>query len=71
MVNSNTASSVKLDFWADKSLHTATSGEYVFAPVVEIEARKNTTVKIDSQKLVKKAAFYFAARSSIFLVSPV
>lgn len=52
MVNGDATSSVKLDFLVDKSLHTAVSGEYVFAPVIEIEARKNTTASVDSQDIV-------------------
>ncbi len=52
LVNADETSSVKLDFLADKSLHTAVSGEYVFAPVVGIEERTNTTATTDAQGMV-------------------
>lgn len=41
-------SHVTLDFIADQSLHVSTTGEYVFAPVVEVESRSNTTVEVGS-----------------------
>jgi hypothetical protein len=35
---------IKLDFLADKSLHSTTDGKYVFAPVINSESRSNTQI---------------------------
>lgn len=51
-VNEGSDSHVTLDFIADKSLHTTTEGEFVFAPVVEAESRSNTTVEVGSDNAV-------------------
>ena len=45
-------SHIKLDFLADKSLHTTTDGQYVFAPVIKAEARSNAKVDIKSNNEV-------------------
>lgn len=52
MVNGKQTSSVKIDILADKSLHTAATGEYVFAPTAEVEARTNVTASVDSHDVV-------------------
>ena len=45
-------SHIKLDFLADKSLHTTTDGQYVFAPVIKAEARSNAKVDVKSNNEV-------------------
>lgn len=45
-------SHVTLDFIADQSLHVSTNGEYVFAPVVEVETRSKTKVEVKDDKSV-------------------
>jgi Domain of unknown function (DUF4382) len=47
-VNEGQNSNIKLDFMADKSLHAASGGKYVFTPVVNSEARSNANVNIDT-----------------------
>lgn len=47
-VNNGMTSSISLDFIADESLHTTNRGEYVIAPVIEIENRENTQVEVNS-----------------------
>jgi hypothetical protein len=52
VVNENATSSANFDFLADKSLYTATNGDYIFAPVVKTETRSNTTATVDSASVV-------------------
>lgn len=51
-VNRNSTTSVSLDFVADESLHEATNGEFVFAPVVKLESRTRADVSIKSDNTV-------------------
>lgn len=48
VVTKGSTSSVELDFIASESLHTSTDGEYVFAPVVEVEVSSGANVEVDS-----------------------
>jgi hypothetical protein len=48
----NAAASINLDFIADQSLRISTSGKFIFAPVVKIEARANADVSITSDNMV-------------------
>ncbi|MCK6462416.1 MAG: DUF4382 domain-containing protein [Candidatus Pacebacteria bacterium] len=52
VVNSGETATVKLDFNVAESLHTTVSNEYVFAPVVEVEARSNADVAVGSNNIV-------------------
>ena len=52
VVNDKQTSSVNFDFLASKSLFTADTGEYVFAPVVKTESKSNADVNIDSNNVV-------------------
>jgi len=52
VVNGGQTSSIKVDIKADKSLHMTTTGEYVFAPTAEVEARSDTTASVDSSNMV-------------------
>jgi hypothetical protein len=47
-VRANQDSHLELDFLADKSLHAAVGGKYVFAPVVKQESRSNASVTLNS-----------------------
>ena len=51
-VHTNETSSLKLDVLADKSLHVTARGDYVFAPVVNVESRSNAMVGITSDGAV-------------------
>ncbi len=52
VVKANETSSANFDFMADKSLHTTTTGEYVFAPVVKTETRSDTSVTVSNASVV-------------------
>lgn len=52
VVDGSSTSSVNLDFLADKSLHTTSSGQYVFAPVVKTETKSKVTANIDASGTV-------------------
>jgi citrate lyase gamma subunit len=52
-VQSNTTATVKSDFLVDESLHVASEGEYVFAPVVQLETRNDCTAEVKSDNLVE------------------
>lgn len=52
VVNDGADTHVTLDFIADQSLHTTTEGEFLFAPVVEVESRSNTQVEVGSDNAV-------------------
>jgi hypothetical protein len=51
-VGENTSSNLKLDILADQSLHTTSTGTYVFAPVVVAEARGGATVAVANDNAV-------------------
>lgn len=44
-VSSNATTNVTLDFIADSSVHTTSKGEFVFTPVIDVEARNNAVVE--------------------------
>lgn len=48
-VSKNATTNATLDFIADSSVHTTSKGEFIFAPVIEIETRSNAVIeeKID------------------------
>ena len=48
-IESQKDSHVTVDILADKSLHTAVDGSYVFAPALTVETRSNTEVAVDSE----------------------
>ena len=52
VVNANTTSSINFDFLADKSLHTASDGNYIFAPVVKTETKSNASVSVNASNVV-------------------
>jgi len=51
-VNGNATTSTEFDVIADESLHTATNGSYVFAPVVEMESRSSATVSVNDRNMI-------------------
>lgn len=51
-VQANATSSATFDVLADQSLHTTTEGEYVFAPVVQMESRSGTKVSVNDDNVV-------------------
>lgn len=52
VIESNSTSTVTLDFLADQSLHVTGNGEYIMAPVVQVETRKDTTVIVQGDNTV-------------------
>lgn len=52
-VDANTTSTAKFDFIADESLHVTGKGEYVMAPVVQMETRQDADVEINSNSDVE------------------
>lgn len=52
VVSGNATTSVNFDFLADQSLHVATDGEYVFAPVVRTESRSGATITLGADSAV-------------------
>ncbi|HLC73586.1 MAG TPA: DUF4382 domain-containing protein [Candidatus Nanoarchaeia archaeon] len=53
VVNSNSISTVVLDFVADESIHLTSSGKYIFAPVINFEIREDANTDIDEKGIVK------------------
>lgn len=51
-VSGGETSVVEIDVQADESLHTSTEGDYVFAPVVQMESRSNAQVSIGNDSAV-------------------
>lgn len=51
-VSAGKTTEAKFDFLVDKSLHMASSGEYVFAPVVKFDSKTDTTVTIGQNNIV-------------------
>jgi len=52
-VSSNTTATVKFDFIADESLHITGNGQYIFAPVVQVESRNDADVNVKSNNEVE------------------
>ena len=52
VVRAKESSRVNLDVKASNSLHTATNGDYVFAPVVVLESRHSADVNVQSDNSV-------------------
>jgi hypothetical protein len=52
VVEGNSTSSAVFDFIADESLHTTGSGQYVMAPVIQIETRQDANVNINGENVV-------------------
>ncbi len=48
-VNANSTSTVKFDFIADKSLHITGNGQYIFAPVIQLETRQRAQVETEER----------------------
>lgn len=55
IVEANATTSINLDMLADASLHRTGNGTYIFTPVIKIENRTKTTVKIDADNKVRVA----------------
>ena len=51
-VKADATSSLKFDVFADKSLHATAKGDYVFAPVVNMESRSDATVNTSADGIV-------------------
>lgn len=51
-VKADATSSLKFDVFADKSLHATAKGDYVFAPVVNMESRSDATVNTSADDTV-------------------
>ena len=52
-VSADATSTVTVDIKGDQSLHTTTDGSFVFAPVIEMEARSGANVSVDNQNRVQ------------------
>ncbi len=52
-VNTNSTSTATFDFVVDESLHITGNGEYILAPVVQLETKENADVEVDADKKVK------------------
>lgn len=52
-VNANTTSIVTLDFQADESLHVTGNGQYIMAPVIQVQTRENAQVQVDASNRVQ------------------
>jgi len=52
VVEEDTTSSVNIDVFADKSLHTTGKGEFIFAPVVKMESRSDAEVSVANNDTV-------------------
>lgn len=48
VVEENSTSSVTFDFIADESLHITGNGEYIMAPVIQLEIRSDADISINS-----------------------
>src|SRR3989338_2323557 len=53
VLHANSTSTATFDFIADQSLHVTGNGQYIFAPVVQIETRSNTNVQVASNTDVR------------------
>lgn len=53
VVQANSTSSATFDFLADQSLHVTGNGQYIFAPVAQIETRSSANVNIVSNSNVQ------------------
>lgn len=51
-IKANSTSTATFDFIADESLHMTGNGEYIMAPVVEVETRSDANVAINSDNSV-------------------
>ncbi|MEX2599506.1 MAG: DUF4382 domain-containing protein [Dehalococcoidia bacterium] len=52
-VEADSTASADFDFLADQSLHMTSDGEYVFAPVIQLETRSGADVTVDSSNVVQ------------------
>ena len=52
IVEEDETSTVTVDFVADKSIHTASDGKYVFAPVILLETRSDANAEISEGNIV-------------------
>ncbi len=52
-VSANTTSTAKFDFIADESLHVTGNGEYILAPVVQLETREDAEVDVKADNKVE------------------
>ncbi len=64
-VAASTTASVKFDVLADKSLHAAANGAYVFAPVVNEESRSNAAVSTAADGTVTESGGSLDAQTSV------
>lgn len=53
VVTGNSTSTASFDFIVDESLHVAGNGQYVMAPVIQVETRENATVSVSSNNSVQ------------------
>ncbi len=52
-VKENSTTSVSLDFKADQSLHVTGNGQYIMAPVIQVETRENANINVQSNNRVQ------------------
>lgn len=52
-VTANSTSTATFDFIADESLHLTGNGEYILAPVVQLETRENAEVEVKADQKVE------------------
>ncbi|MBI5223192.1 DUF4382 domain-containing protein [Candidatus Micrarchaeota archaeon] len=48
----NSTSTISLDFLVDRSLHTTGRGEYIFAPVVDVQTRNGANVSLKGTNVI-------------------
>lgn len=53
VVTANATSTATFDFIADESLHLTGNGEYILAPVVQLETKENAEVEVKADKKVE------------------
>ncbi|OGZ69683.1 MAG: hypothetical protein A3F47_00365 [Candidatus Staskawiczbacteria bacterium RIFCSPHIGHO2_12_FULL_38_11] len=52
VVNNNSTSTVVFDFIVDDSLHVTGNGQFIFAPVIQLEAKSNADVQVNADNMV-------------------
>lgn len=52
-VDANSTSLVTLDFLLDESLHVTDNGEYVFAPLIQVDSRKNVSIMLMDRNRIR------------------
>ncbi len=64
-VDDGKTSSVNFDFMADRSMHLAGNGTYIFAPVVKTETKNEVEVSTDANNVVTVAGGHLTDTSNV------